>query len=239
MIDGSLSAVPPPFRYRVLIPLVARALPVDSLSALRAITYVSLFATYVLILMMVQRLGSKPLVAGMGLVVTWSMQSHTYAFVNPILIDAAAALWITLSLYALVRRSAIWFGLACVGGVLTRETAVLMAFALGATKRWPSAVLTFAIVGALFVGVRVWLHVPGDLTAQTAYLTNAFGAVISAPMTYAARVYLSWTWSWCLLPVGILLLAVLNRVDLTHNAYYYSQYHRREYSTYYEKTTIG
>jgi len=29
--------------------------------------------------------------------------------------------------------------------------------------------------------------------------------------------------------------AVLNRVDLTHNAYYYSQYYRREYSTYYQQ----
>jgi Mrp family chromosome partitioning ATPase len=27
--------------------------------------------------------------------------------------------------------------------------------------------------------------------------------------------------------------AVLNRVDLQHNAYYYSQYYRREYSDYY------
>ena len=30
--------------------------------------------------------------------------------------------------------------------------------------------------------------------------------------------------------------AVLNRVDLTHNAYYYSQYYRREYGTYYVKS---
>ena len=30
-------------------------------------------------------------------------------------------------------------------------------------------------------------------------------------------------------PIG----AVLNRVDLQHNAYYYSQYYRREYGTYY------
>jgi Mrp family chromosome partitioning ATPase len=29
--------------------------------------------------------------------------------------------------------------------------------------------------------------------------------------------------------------AVLNRVDLRHNAYYYSHYYRREYSDYYEK----
>jgi Mrp family chromosome partitioning ATPase len=29
--------------------------------------------------------------------------------------------------------------------------------------------------------------------------------------------------------------AVLNRVDLKHNAYYYSQYYRREYADYYQK----
>ena len=29
--------------------------------------------------------------------------------------------------------------------------------------------------------------------------------------------------------------AVLNRVDLQHNSYYYSQYYRREYSDYYEE----
>ncbi len=30
--------------------------------------------------------------------------------------------------------------------------------------------------------------------------------------------------------------AVLNRVDLQHNAYYYSQYYRREYGSYYIKS---
>ena len=29
--------------------------------------------------------------------------------------------------------------------------------------------------------------------------------------------------------------AVLNRVDLEHNAYYYSQYYRREYGAYYQQ----
>jgi Mrp family chromosome partitioning ATPase len=29
--------------------------------------------------------------------------------------------------------------------------------------------------------------------------------------------------------------AVLNRVDLEHNGYYYSQYYRREYSDYYQQ----
>ena len=32
-----------------------------------------------------------------------------------------------------------------------------------------------------------------------------------------------------------LIGAVLNRVDLKHNSYYYSQYYRREYSDYYQK----
>jgi capsular exopolysaccharide synthesis family protein len=35
---------------------------------------------------------------------------------------------------------------------------------------------------------------------------------------------------------GRLIGAVLNRVDLEHNGYYYSQYYRREYGTYYVKT---
>jgi Mrp family chromosome partitioning ATPase len=35
---------------------------------------------------------------------------------------------------------------------------------------------------------------------------------------------------------GRLIGAVLNRVDLEHNAYYYSQYYRREYTSYYVKT---
>jgi Mrp family chromosome partitioning ATPase len=33
--------------------------------------------------------------------------------------------------------------------------------------------------------------------------------------------------------------AVLNRVDLQHNPYYYSQYYRREYSDYYEKSAVS
>lgn len=36
---------------------------------------------------------------------------------------------------------------------------------------------------------------------------------------------------------GRVIGAVLNRVDLTHNSYYYSQYYRREYGDYYTATT--
>ena len=38
---------------------------------------------------------------------------------------------------------------------------------------------------------------------------------------------------------GHMIGAVLNRVDLTHNAYYYSQYYRREYGHYYIKGSSG
>jgi Mrp family chromosome partitioning ATPase len=33
--------------------------------------------------------------------------------------------------------------------------------------------------------------------------------------------------------------AVLNRVDLQGNAYYYSKYYRREYTEYYAKSSLG
>jgi len=35
---------------------------------------------------------------------------------------------------------------------------------------------------------------------------------------------------------GHMIGAVLNRVDLENNAYYYSQYYRRDYGEYYTKT---
>jgi Mrp family chromosome partitioning ATPase len=33
--------------------------------------------------------------------------------------------------------------------------------------------------------------------------------------------------------------AILNRVDLEHNAYYYSQYYRREYGAYYTSSSVA
>jgi capsular exopolysaccharide synthesis family protein len=38
---------------------------------------------------------------------------------------------------------------------------------------------------------------------------------------------------------GKFIGAVLNRVDLQHNSYYYSQYYRREYSDYYQKSAAS
>ena len=35
---------------------------------------------------------------------------------------------------------------------------------------------------------------------------------------------------------GRIVGAILNRVDIKHNPYYYSQYYRPEYSDYYQKT---
>ena len=39
------------------------------------------------------------------------------------------------------------------------------------------------------------------------------------------------------MPARTIVGGVLNRVDLQHHGYYYSQYYRREYSAYYKAGT--
>jgi len=78
-------------------------------------------------------------------------------------------------------------------------------------------------------GLRGFLRVDhGELWA---HLSNGVLFVVGAEMTsrYAAARALEQLQNARTRPIG----AVLNRVDLKHNAYYYSSYYRREYGAYY------
>ena len=70
-------------------------------------------------------------------------------------------------------------------------------------------------------------------SSVVAHVVNGVLFVVGAEMTsrYAAQRALEQLEQARAKFVG----AVLNRVDLQHNAYYYSQYYRREYSDYYQK----
>jgi len=57
MIQGDYTHTRPPFKHRVMVPLLAGALPWSPLTSLRVITYASLYLAYLLVLVMNQQLG--------------------------------------------------------------------------------------------------------------------------------------------------------------------------------------
>lgn len=88
MIDGNIQGAREPFRYRVLVPLIARALPFSPTLGLKIIAYVSLFAAYVFAMSACKRLGLSLSASFFGLFALYTSVWHLYNYHNPFLSNA-------------------------------------------------------------------------------------------------------------------------------------------------------
>jgi len=210
MIEGRWQDADRPFRDRTLVPLLAAALPLRPLDAMRAITYASLFGSYVLILVTCGRLGIPARWAAGGLVVAFAAPCHLYSYHNPFLTDAFGLLMFCVMLFAWVTNSLPLFLLGCIGGVLAHEsTAVLVPVWL--LRDWRRG-LGILVIGVACYAAPRWvlsrLHPsPGPWTAlQAAALANLNSAV-----RFTASI-LRWLGFACVLaPFGLYVLTTMRR----------------------------
>ena len=153
MIERS-HEVESPFRFRVVVPLLARALPTDAARALAWITWTSLAASYALVLESARRLRLGRRAASFGLMMATFSASHLYNYHNPYLTDAPGLLVVSSCLFALVTSRYWLFALASAVGVGVREALLLVAPAWGSTgQRGRAAIallLPALIYGALY-----------------------------------------------------------------------------------------
>ena len=206
MVEGHWAAAPVPFRYRVLVPMVAQLLPWSPLASLRVITYVSLLGSYMLILLACFRLGLSTKASALGLFAVWSATSQLYYYHNPFLTDGFGMLALSAMVFALTVNSFELFLVASVLGVLGREAVLVLVpawFLCRDTRRG-----THALVAAVaaFAAPRLLIGAPGDLghAVKTAFLTSA---AFSDPGLWARSAFVSWGLVWLLALAGIWLLS--------------------------------
>lgn len=152
MAEGHGAQVPAPFRFRVLVPLLASWLPLEAPDALRVITYVSLFGAYLFVVGAGTAVGLSFSASAFGLLAVWGTTWHLYHYYNPYMTDGAGLLALGAMEAALLTDSFALFAVAAVAGVLVRESTLAMVPAWIATRQ---AGRTLTLVAA--VALAAWL----------------------------------------------------------------------------------
>lgn len=183
--------VPAPYRYRVLVPLLARLIPVAPDTALRLLTYAGLLAAYILTARTIRAFGLSDLGGAAGLLALIVTPTHASYFTMPYLTDGLGLAAVCALVWARVTNHYAAFLVLLVLGGLIRETPLVLAPCWGWSRRSGVAVAVAVVTGA---GLRLLL---GWEAAPT-----------SPPAPHFARhVLIGWHVVWVLAPLGLWRLA--------------------------------
>lgn len=186
-----------PYRWRVLVPALARALPFDALTGLRLVTYAGLAIGYGAAMWTAQTLGARPTACVLAAVAVAARPGHLFQYEDPFLTDGAAIGAVGAIVASVPISAFVVFLVACVAGVLAREPIAVSVAAWLPTREWSrTATAVAAVVGAFGMA---WLLAPG--TGETAYARSTLNG-----LGLAARSVWTWSFLW-LAPLGLLLVA--------------------------------
>ncbi len=209
LVRGGID-VEAPFRYRVVVPLLARALPLAPESALAAISWLSLAACYALLLLLARRLQIGAGAAALGIVLASCTGTHLYNYQNPFITDAASLLTTSLCLYALLSRHFALFVCASALGIAVREASVFAVPTWIATRQWWRTAASLALTLAVWAGLRALVG-PSRLTLDE----GPFAIFPARPLPALLWDALcAWHALWLLAPVGLACVQKTERTSL-------------------------
>ncbi len=199
MVEKDFTCANTPFRYRVLVPILARLLPLSAPEALRLITYFSLFLTYYTVLLIGLKIGLNRWGALVGLLLIFTSNVHLYNYNNPFLLDAFQQLALTWMLWGILFDSFALYTASALVGVLCREVPLAMAGAWAVLRGWRRGFLVWGLLAIIFVIPRFVL--PG---AGAQALVESFTAPLA--WTFASRspllipIHVAWAWGFIWFP---------------------------------------
>ncbi len=204
MAQNGANTVRPPFRYRALVPFVARHLPVPADQALVLITHVSLVGCLFLAMLICKRVGLSNSSCIFGAVAIFCSRAFIYNYVNPYMTDALALLAIFAMSYAYIEEREAAFGVAAVVGVLAHEIAVFLVPAIVFSRRWKGGLAVCLAPVAVLVFTRFWLGAgyAGSLKKEFLFVS----VHIYHPVDWLKAVVLTWYLLWPLATMGIAML---------------------------------
>lgn len=190
-------AVPAPYRWRILAPWLAAALPVDPLVGLQVVTYLGLGLAYAGSIWSSRRLGASALASSLALVAVVSRTPHLFQFEDPYLTDGAAIGAVGVAAAAATVGSFSLFAAAAAIGVLAREPIALVVAAWLPTREWRRVITVSVLVGSAFLAA--WALAPGN--GETAYAEGHLNR-----LGLAARCVWVWSFVW-VAPVGLAIVS--------------------------------
>ena len=200
MIEGNWSTADAPFRFRILVPLIASILPLPPIESLRYISYVSLFLSYIFILVCCTKLNINKDHSVIGLLAVWASTFHLYSYHNPYLTDALGLLIICIMIFALFNNNFYLFLTAATIGCLVRETTIFLVPVWFIKDDWRRSILVVIFSATIILIPRYILASETDATLLTALYGSG---VIQQPLLVIKKAFLSWGYIWFLSFIGI------------------------------------
>lgn len=211
----------PPFRYRILVPWLARQLPFGPVFSMAMVNYVSLAGAYVFLLLACRRLGLSRWASAFGLATAFTFVSHLPNYANPWMTDGFILLILSGMTYAFVADAFWLFAALGLVGILAREVpAVLLpVWCLRDVKR--GATVTVMAVAAIAIERAMLFEDSGPTWAvlHPSWMLNAVkhtilggpsGASFWPPRRLSRLLIIDivycWGWAFATIPFGLLLL---------------------------------
>jgi hypothetical protein len=215
------AAIPAPFRFRILVPWIARALPFASGRSLALVTYVSLAASYFFSLLTCRRLGLGVAASVAGVTAAFSGYAHLALYTNPYLTDATGLLVIAVMTYALVSDMPLLFATMGLAGIFAREISLvlLLIWCVRSVRRGVlfTAVAAVALaVEHVFIGVGPTGPIFGTgPNGPSPALMDAFLYFSrwrwDTRLAFAQEIIMSWGWLWLCAAIGLTLVPAESR----------------------------
>jgi hypothetical protein len=195
LITGGVD-VEAPFRFRVVVPWLARILPLAPAGALAAISYASLLASYTLVLLCALRLRLGFAAAALGLAAAVLSPVHLYAYHNPYLTDCLALAVSCTCLYALLNGRFGLFGAASAVGMGVRESLIFAAMGWSPCRLRAAACVLLALASHVLIRLAVGPSAQPDEGPFALFPAHPPGELVRAALG-------SWHVIWVLAPLGL------------------------------------
>lgn len=204
-----------PYCYRVLVPTLARLLPLDLTTSFFALTLCFIAATGVLLYYLLRAMGMARFISAVGMLLFYGLNwGARFAFFDFRLTDPALFFLATASLLLIVKGRLTYAVVTLALGVLAKESALFLlpfVYTLRARRFLdPTALLTALVVGAVPVVVFLLVRwsIPGEY--NPAALWSTIGTLrIEDGMAGFVRGGTVGTWG-----VGMLLASLFSGLDL-------------------------
>ena len=218
------SGMPPaevmvPFRYRVLVPWIAGALPMAPHRGLQLMSMLCLAGALLGSLLLGARLGFDIVDTVLGVTAVAWMSSMLYAFHNPFLIDHFGLFMVTGALAALVTRRPLLFAALVTVGTIGREAVAFIAPAYLLTalltrsrrrsERLPVLLLGLLLPVAGFLVPRMLPAFGADgLASYAGFYARTLQALgpVREPIDFLVGLAMAWEWLWPVAAGGLVLL---------------------------------
>ena len=212
----SLYNVQTPFRYRILVPWLARQLPFGPVFSLALVHYLSLVGAYVYLILTCRRLGIPRLPSAIGLSVAFTFVSHLSIYSLPWLTDGFILLVLSAMTHAFVVDSFWLFAAWGLVGIFAREVPAVL-LPVWCIRNFRRGVIVTALA-LLATGIeRVVLAEPSNAPLHVWLISAMRETLVVGPAgasfwpprlapNLLVHIAYCWGWAYTILPLGLFLL---------------------------------